>query len=610
MAAPPLLHLQNTRLTFGGTPLLDGAELAVGLGERVALVGRNGSGKSTLLKIAAGLVEADSGTRFLQPGATVRYLPQEPDLSAYASVLAYVEEGLAPGDDPYRAQHLLTQLGLNGDEDPKRLSGGETRRAALARTLAPAPDILLLDEPTNHLDLPAITWLEEELSGLRSAMVIISHDRRFLQNLSRNTVWLDRGRSRRLDQGFAAFEAWRDVQIEQEEIEAHKLDRQIAREEDWVRYGVTARRKRNVRRMADLADLREKRSTARKLTGDVRMAASEADQSGEQVVVLDHVGKSYGERAIVKDLSMRIMRRDRIGIVGANGAGKTTLINLMTGELSPDSGEVRLGTRLEKVVLDQRRAALDEKASVMDVLTGGRGDMLTVNGIQRHVMGYLKDFLFSPPQARQPVAALSGGERARLLLARALAAPSNLLVLDEPTNDLDLETLDLLEELVADYAGTVLIVSHDRDCLDRICTAILMSEGEGQWTLYAGGYSDMLAQRGEGVTARKSHRSGLPSTQKHEASGSNATQATGSKPARKLSFKDKHALSVLPEKMAALGRDIEKLQAALADPQLYAKDATRFNAMSLRLTETQVALMQAEEEWLALELLREEIEGS
>ncbi len=610
MAAPPLLHLQNTRLTFGGTPLLDGAELAVGLGERVALVGRNGSGKSTLLKIAAGLVEADSGTRFLQPGATVRYLPQEPDLSAYASVLAYVEEGLAPGDDPYRAQHLLTQLGLNGDEDPKRLSGGETRRAALARTLAPAPDILLLDEPTNHLDLPAITWLEEELSGLRSAMVIISHDRRFLQNLSRNTVWLDRGRSRRLDQGFAAFEAWRDVQIEQEEIEAHKLDRQIAREEDWVRYGVTARRKRNVRRMADLADLREKRSTARKLTGDVRMAASEADQSGEQVVVLDHVGKSYGERTIVKDLSMRIMRRDRIGIVGANGAGKTTLINLMTVELSPDSGEVRLGTRLEKVVLDQRRAALDEKASVMDVLTGGRGDMLTVNGIQRHVMGYLKDFLFSPPQARQPVAALSGGERARLLLARALAAPSNLLVLDEPTNDLDLETLDLLEELVADYAGTVLIVSHDRDCLDRVCTAILMSEGEGQWTLYAGGYSDMLAQRGEGVTARKSHRSGLPSTQKHEATGSSATQATGSKPARKLSFKDNHALSVLPEKMAALGRDIEKLQAALADPQLYAKDATRFNAMSLRLTETQVALMQAEEEWLALELLREEIEGS
>ncbi len=610
MAAPPLLHLQNIRLTFGGTPLLDGAELAVGLGERVALVGRNGSGKSTLLKIAAGLVEADGGTRFLQPGATVRYLPQEPDLSAYPTVLAYVEEGLAPGDDPYRAQHLLTQLGLNGDEDPKRLSGGETRRAALARTLAPAPDILLLDEPTNHLDLPAITWLEEELSGLRSAMVIISHDRRFLQNLSRNTVWLDRGRSRRLDQGFAAFEAWRDLQIEQEEIEAHKLDRQIAREEDWVRYGVTARRKRNVRRMADLADLREKRSTARKLTGDVKMAASEADQSGEQVVVLDHVGKSYGERSIVKDLSMRIMRRDRIGIVGANGAGKTTLINLMTGELAPDSGEVRLGTRLEKVVLDQRRAALDEKASVMDVLTGGRGDMLTVNGIQRHVMGYLKDFLFSPPQARQPVAALSGGERARLLLARALAAPSNLLVLDEPTNDLDLETLDLLEELVADYAGTVLIVSHDRDCLDRVCTAILMSEGNGQWTLYAGGYSDMLAQRGEGVTARKSHRSGLPSTQKHEASGAGANLTPGTKSARKLSFKDKHALSVLPDKMAALGRDIEKLQAALADPQLYAKDAARFNALSLRLTETQVALMQAEEEWLALELLREEIEGA
>jgi ATP-binding cassette subfamily F protein uup len=601
--APPLIHLQGIALTFGGTPLLESAELAVGPEDRVCLVGRNGSGKSTLLKIAAGMIEADSGARFVQPGATVRYLAQEPDLSAFPTVLAYVEAGLGPGDEPYRARYLLEKLGMSGEESPARLSGGEMRRAALAHVLAPEPDVLLLDEPTNHLDLPAIEWLEEELSSLRSAMVIISHDRRFLQNLSRATVWLDRGRTKRLDQSFSAFEEWRDSVLEQEELDRHKLDRKIAREEDWVRYGVTARRKRNVRRMAELATLRKTYREARRAQGVVKMAATEGESSGAQVIVADHVSKRFGERPIVDNLSLRILRKDRLGIVGPNGAGKTTILNLLMGQLAPDAGAVQLGTNLLPVVIDQRRAALDPQTSVSETLTGGRGDSVTVNGVSRHVMGYLKDFLFAPEQARQPVQALSGGERARLLLARAFATPSNLLVLDEPTNDLDLETLDLLEEQLADYGGTILLVSHDRDFLDRVATSVLMADGDGRWTDYAGGYSDMVAQRGAGVAARTLTRAEAARPGKPDA----PTSTSSAK--RKLSFKDKHALETLPSRMATMTGDIEKLNAVLADPELFGRDPARFNAAMDRLSTLQAALTAAEDEWLALELLREELEG-
>ncbi|HZM08294.1 MAG TPA: ABC-F family ATP-binding cassette domain-containing protein, partial [Methylocella sp.] len=478
--APPLLSLQDISLNLGGKPLLQGASLSVSAGERLCLVGRNGSGKSTLLNIAAGFIEPDSGTRFLQPGANVRYLPQEPDLSGHATVFAYVEAGLGPLDDPHSARTLLNELGLTGGEDPARLSGGEARRAALARALAPEPDILLLDEPTNHLDLPAIEWLEAALKAVRSALVIISHDRRFLQNLSRGTVWLDRGRTRVLGRGFTEFEAWRDAELEAEQRAEHKFDRKIAAEEDWLRYGVTARRKRNQKRLASLGSMRTEQRQ-RRAPKEVRFEAAEAELSSKLVIEAKHVAKSFGERAIVKDFSIRVLRGDRLGLIGANGAGKTTLINLLTGALAPDQGRVRQGANLLLAGLDQGRASLDPGMVLKDALTGGGSDFVEINGERKHVIGYMKDFLFGPEQARTPIGRLSGGERGRLMLAKVLAQPSNVLVLDEPTNDLDLETLDLLQEMLADYPGTLLLVSHDRDFIDRLTTSVLAAEGDGRW---------------------------------------------------------------------------------------------------------------------------------
>jgi ABC transport system ATP-binding/permease protein len=601
MASPPLLTLQDVHLTFGGTPLLEGAELSIGDRERVCLVGRNGSGKSTLLKIAAGLVEADRGARFAQPGATIRYLPQEPDLSGHAGVLAFVEAGLAPGDDPHRARYLLEQLGLTGDEDPVRLSGGEARRAALARVLAPRPDILLLDEPTNHLDLPAIEWLENELAALRSALVLISHDRRFLTRLSRATVWLDRGVTRRIERGFASFEEWRDQTLEEEEREQHKLGRKIVAEEHWMRYGVTARRKRNMRRVGLLAAMRKDFREHRGAQGTVKIAVTEAEQSGRLVVEAERVSKSFGGEPIVRDFSIRVQRGDRIGLVGPNGAGKTTLLKLLTGELAPDDGTIALGTNLQMATLDQRREALDPNTSVRDTLTGGRGDSVFVGGQTRHVIGYMRDFLFAPEQAGTPVAALSGGERGRLTLARALAKPSNLLVLDEPTNDLDLETLDLLEEMIDDYPGTVLLVSHDRDFLDRTVSAVVVAEGSGRWNVYAGGYSDMVAQRGEGVTAKAIEKEAKAPRERTSAPAP-STQKT------RLTFKDKHALETLPARIAALEREITKLSKVIADASLYARDRAAFDKTSAALATAQAELANAEDEWLRLEELREQAE--
>ena len=599
--APPLLTLQDIHLTFGGTPLLEGAELAIGERERVCLVGRNGSGKSTLLKIAAGTVEADRGTRFAQPGATIRYLAQEPDLTGFATTLAYVEAGLAPGDDPHRARYLLEQLGLTGEEDPARLSGGEARRAALARVLAPAPDILLLDEPTNHLDLPAIEWLESELSGSRSALVLISHDRRFLEKLSRATLWLDRGVTRRIERGFAAFEEWRDQVLEEEEREQHKLGRKIVAEEHWMRYGVTARRKRNMRRVGLLAAMRKDFREHRGAVGTVKIQVTEAELSGKLVAEAERVSKSYGDTPIVRDFSIRIQRGDRIGLVGPNGAGKTTLLKMLTGELAPDAGKITLGVNLQMAALDQGRETLDPDTSVRDTLTGGRGDSVFVGGQTRHVVGYMRDFLFAPEQAGTAVSALSGGERGRLTLARALAKPSNLLVLDEPTNDLDLETLDLLEEMIDDYPGTVLLVSHDRDFLDRTVSAVIVSEGGGRWTVYAGGYTDMVAQRGEGVTA-KAKAEPKPVREKTDAQSAPAAR-------RRLSFNDKHALETLPARIAALEAEIAMLSRTIADPGLYARDRAAFDTASAALGKAQDDLAAAEDEWLRLEELREQVEA-
>jgi ATP-binding cassette subfamily F protein uup len=606
MAAAPLLSLQDIHLTFGGTTLLNGADLIVSPGQRIALVGRNGSGKSTLLKIAAGDVARDSGIRFVEPGATLRYLPQEPDLSAYATTLDYVEAGLGPSDDPYRAQYLLSSLGLTGAENPQTLSGGEGRRAALARVLAPKPDILLLDEPTNHLDLPVIEWLQEELNSLRSAMVLISHDRRFLSDLTRATVWLDRGVTRRLDQGFGSFEGWRDQVLEQEELDRHKLDRQIVREEHWLRYGVTARRKRNVGRLERLSGLRQERREQRRTTGLVNMQVAEGRTSGALVAEAENISKAYGERTIVAEFSTRVLRGDRVGIVGPNGAGKTTLINMLTGQLQPDTGTIKLGSALELAMLDQGRAKLHPETRLKDALTGGGSDTLQINGQPKHVVGYMKDFLFTPEQANTPIGKLSGGERARVALARALSLPSNFLVLDEPTNDLDLETLDLLEEMVSDYAGTVIVVSHDRDFLDRVATSIIMAEGEGRWTEYAGGYSDMVAQRGAGVSARPAAK-----TEAKSAKNANTTsippQANAAK--RKLSFKEKHALESLPKEIDRLEGEIKALTAALTDPNLYSRDPNGFASKSKALTEAEAKRSAAEEQWLELEMLREELEG-
>ena len=604
--APPLLQLSDIALTFGGHPLLEGVELSVSAGERVCLVGRNGSGKSTLLKIVAGLIKPDSGKRFVQPGASVRYLPQEPDFTGHDTTLSYVEAGLGASDDTHQARYLLEQLGLTGDEDPAHLSGGEARRAAIARVLAPQPDILLLDEPTNHLDMPTIEWLESALASQRGALVLISHDRRFLETLSRVTVWLDRGRARRVDIGFKQFEAWRDQQLAEEEVQQHKLDRKIVREEHWVRYGVTARRKRNVRRMAELADLRQQRREHRKATGKAVIEAAQAEKSGALVIEAKGISKTYGDRKIVDNFSTRIMRGDRVGIVGPNGSGKTTLVSMLIGALQPDSGEIRLGANIEMATLEQDRDSLDPNWTLAEAMTGGRGDHVAVGTGHKHVVSYMKDFLFQPEQARTPLRVLSGGERGRLMLARALAKPSNLLVLDEPTNDLDLETLDVLEEMLTEYAGTVLLISHDRDFLDRIVHAVIVPEGDGRWGEYPGGYSDMLNQRGSDLAGHRTGKAKSAPKDKESAAASAASPSSK----RRLSFKDKHALETLPKQMAALQEESKKLADALADPQLYTRDAKAFADKSARLAAVESELAAAEERWLELEILREEIESA
>jgi ATP-binding cassette subfamily F protein uup len=597
----PLLQLKDIALTFGGTPLLSGVELSVGAGERVSLVGRNGTGKSTLLKVAAALVEPDRGSVFIQPGTVVRYLPQEPDLSGAASTLAYVEAGLRPGDDCHAARRLLEQLDLTGQEDPAKLSGGETRRASLARVLAANPDILLLDEPTNHLDLTTIEWLERDLDSRRAALVIISHDRRLLSTLSRSTVWLDRGQTRRLDRGFGHFEEWRDAVLAEEERDQHKLDRRIVAEEHWMRYGVTGRRKRNMRRVGQLQALREQRRSYRATTGNAIITAGSAAPSGALVIEAAGIGKSYDDRPIVSDFSIRIQRGDRIGIVGPNGSGKTTLINMLTGVLPPDKGSVRLGSTLAVATLDQHRDSLDPDVTVTEALTEGHGDTVMVNGNPKHVVSYMKDFLFASEQARTPLGKLSGGERGRLMLARVLAKPSNLLVLDEPTNDLDMETLDVLEEMLAEYPGTVLLISHDRDFLDRLVSGVIVPEGNGRWSEYAGGYSDMLAQRGADLTRERAK------PQPRKTSGETAAVVTAARPAkRRLTFTDQHALETLPKTIAKLQTEIDALQAKLADPQFYARDRAAFENVTAALGELQLKIAAAEEQWLELEILREE----
>ncbi|UDF31486.1 UNVERIFIED_ORG: ABC-F family ATP-binding cassette domain-containing protein [Roseateles sp. XES5] len=607
--APPILKLDDIFLSFGGTPLLAGASLQVEPGDRICLVGRNGSGKSTLMKIAAGLAEAQSGEVFRHPSATVRYLHQAPDFDGYDTVAAYAEAGLGPSDDPYRVTYLLEHLGLSGNEDPKSLSGGEARRAALARVMAPEPDILLLDEPTNHLDLPTIEWLEGELQSTRSALIVISHDRRFLEKVSNATVWLDRGQSRRLNRGFAHFEAWRDEVLEAEELEQHKLGKAIEREEHWLRYGVTARRKRNMRRLGELQDMRARHRGHKGPQGTVQATVSDAQESGKLVIEAEKITKSYGERTIVAPFSIRVHRGDCIGLVGPNGAGKTTLLKMLTGQLEPDDGWVKLGTNLEIATLDQRREDLNLDDTLAHYLTDGRGETLLVNGEQRHVTGYMKEFLFQPEQARTPIRNLSGGERARLMLARILSRPTNLLILDEPTNDLDIETLDLLQEIVTGFSGTVLLVSHDRDFLDRTVTSTIApadpESPDGRWIEYAGGYSDMMAQR-RGVIEEKRRAEKAEKAKSAEMAVASPAENKGK---GKLSYKQKFALENLPKDMEKAEREIAAREAKMADPNLFTKDPASFNKLAAEMEKLRDSLVKMEEEWLELEMLREELEG-
>ncbi len=603
---PPLLTLQNIHLTFGGTPLLEGAEFSVFENDRVCLVGRNGSGKSTLLKIAAGLVEADQGERFVKPGVTWRYLEQEPDLSRFETAEDYAVSELGPQGDRHRAHALLNALGLRGTEQTTSLSGGEIRRAALAKALAPDPEILFLDEPTNHLDLPAIEWLESTLGASRAALVVISHDRRFLENLSTRTVWLDRGETRNVDRGFKDFETWRDDFFEQEERDRHKLDRKIVREQHWVVHGVSGRRKRNMKRLSDLAKLRSERQRlaerSARAQDKVALKTTDAQASGKVVMEVEELSKAWGDNVLVNDLSLTIHRGDRIGIVGPNGTGKTTLLKLLIGELAPDVGTVRHGTKLELISLDQKREHLAPATTLKEALTEGRGDMVMVGSKQRHVMSYMKDFLFQTEQAGTPIERLSGGERGRLMLARAFAKPSNVMVLDEPTNDLDLETLDLLQELIADYQGTVLLVSHDRDFLDRVVTSVVANNGEGHWQEYVGGYAELLAKLRP--AAQSTAKQPKPEMKER------TPKKTPSPAARtKLTFKDKHALETLPGDIAAAETKIEQLKVKLAEPDFFQKDAAGFNKAAEELSALETQLGQMEEEWLRLEMLREELEG-
>ena len=601
MARASLLQLSGISLGFGGRPLFEGLDLVVHEGDRVALVGRNGSGKSTLMKLMAGLVEPDAGARTLSPGVGVGYMEQDPDFAGFATLGDFAAAGLAP-HELWRVERVADGLGLDAAIAVGAASGGERRRAALARLLAAEPELMLLDEPTNHLDIVAIRWLERQLAETRTAFVLISHDRAFLTALARATLWLDRGTVRRREEGFAGFEAWRDAHWAEEDEARHKLDRKIKAEARWAVEGISARRRRNQGRLRALAGLRAERAAMIRRQGPAAMALEAGSASGKRVIEAEGIAKSYGERAILRPLSLRVLRGERVAIVGPNGAGKTTLLRLLLGEETPDEGALRLGTNLDVAVFDQTRAQLDPEASLWETLTGdplmrvsGDSDQVMVRGTPRHVVGYLKDFLFDEAQARGPVKALSGGEKARLLLARIMARESNLLVLDEPTNDLDVETLDLLQDLLGDYAGTVLLVSHDRDFIDRVATTTVLLEGDGRATVYAGGWSDLLAQRGEEpfqpkVVERK------PATRK----AAEPAQRTAPRRRAGLSFTEQHRLEALPEVMAKLEDEIGRLSDLLADAELFARDPARFRKATEALAARQAALSAAEEEWLAL----------
>ncbi|MBN7786579.1 ATP-binding cassette domain-containing protein [Ponticoccus gilvus] len=598
MAQAPLLQLSDISLTFGGDPVFDALSLVVQEGDRVALVGRNGSGKSTLMKVMAGLVEADRGDRVLGPGVSVGYMQQEPDLSGFETLGEFATSELDPSE-MYKVERASEGLKFDPDRPVATASGGERRRAALAKLMAEEPELMLLDEPTNHLDIEAIQWLEDELKATRRAFVLISHDRRFLTELTRATLWIDRGVVARQEQGFAGFEAWRDKVWEDEDMARHKLDRKIKSEARWAVEGISARRKRNQGRVRRLQDMRSERGAQIRRQGTAAMDLASGPKSGKKVIEAQGLRHAFGDKVIARDFSITVQRGDRVAFVGPNGVGKTTLIRILMGEIAPDAGTVKLGTNLVPAIFDQARAQLDPNLSLWESLTGdkemrvsGQADQVMVRGQPKHVVGYLKEFLFDEAQARAPVRSLSGGEKARLLLAKLMARESNLLVLDEPTNDLDVETLDLLQELLDDYDGTVLLISHDRDFLDRVATQTVAMEGAGRTVLYAGGWSDYRAQRkAEAAPAAKPKVAVAPASEKTKQKAA----AAG------LSFTEKHRLEELPAVIERLEAEIAKLEEFLAAPDLFTREPLKFKKATEALVERQTALSDAEEEWLTLE---------
>lgn len=594
---PPVLALKDVRLADGPKMLFDGVDLAVEPRSRACLVGRNGAGKSTLLKILAGAIQADDGERTVQPAVRIAYVPQEPDITG-ETLLDHVVAG---GAEPHRGEAALELFGVDPAKLAKGLSGGEIRRVALARAFAEEPDVILLDEPTNHLDILAIETLEAELASTRAALVIVSHDRAFLERVTNRCFWLEHRKVRRLDKGFSAFDEWVERILAAEAEEGRRLDKQLEKEEYWLRRGVTGRRARNEGRRRALMELRKvKVERMREVRGDLSMGLASSGLSGQRVAEVKHIAKAFGDRTLVKDFSTRIIRGDRVAIVGPNGAGKTTLVKLLLGELPPDSGSVNLGVNLEIAYIDQGRADLKPEMTLRDVLTPLGGDQVMVRGQPKHVAAYAKEFLFTDSQLRQPVRSLSGGERNRLLLARALATPANLLVLDEPTNDLDMDTLDLLEDLLADYEGTLILVSHDRDFVDRLATSTIALDGHGKVVETPGGWQDFLSQNPGFFKSVADGAAPQPASTPRPV----APRAEPSKPT-KLSYKDQRRLQELDALIAALPGKIAKLETDLADPNLYTRDPAGFARISAAMEAARTELGAAEEEWLELEERRE-----
>ncbi|MBR3502166.1 MAG: ABC-F family ATP-binding cassette domain-containing protein [Alphaproteobacteria bacterium] len=596
----PIYTIRGARLSFGLNPLFTDVDLYINRGDKICLVGRNGCGKSTLLKVIAHEIEPDEAEFFVQPGLRVGYMPQEPDFSEFKTLREVVEAGLpeAEKNQTYKADKLIEYFAINEAQNPQESSGGERRKAALARALVNEPDILLLDEPTNHLDIAAIEKLEDIIQKFTGAVIVISHDRSFLSNISHTTFWLDRGVLRRNNKGFAYFEEWQDQVIEQEIIEQKALNKKIAEETEWLHKGVTARRKRNMGRLRRLQQLRAERREQIKMIGSVNMEAETAEMRSKMVIEAKHINKSFGERVIVKDFSLRVIKGNKLGIVGPNGSGKTTLIKLLTKRLAPDSGFIRIGKNLQEAYFDQNRMTLDPKKTLWKTLCN-EGDHLMVRGHFRHVVAYLKDFLFKPDQAQCPVSALSGGEKNRLMLAVALAQPSNFLVLDEPTNDLDMDTLDLLQEVLDEYEGTILIVSHDRDFMDKVATSVLYMKGDGTIYEHIGTYSDLL-QKLKNQPQKKEVKK---PTSKEEPKLRERNKTV------KLSFKEQYLLNNLPQEVEKLEAENKAIEIALGNPNLYTEDPKKFDELTSKLSANKDKIAELENQWLEIEMKAEEIEG-